>query len=570
MKLNVQHAAESWSNRHPILYFNWSSPIHNTENAEIVITSSFDVFRAKEKGNTLGYLAPLGYTSTNKNVWYEDHVEHRGFDNNIDIPEKKTRSTMRGSKTDRIKTQVLRYEIYMNPYACFHLTHSLAEACHKYDTSQYRSYLWTTAALSLLLIRVVSSDKSYDICGVFAGALCFIIAVSCLLLTYQVHTSCNGGQYTKQTCYSFEEVLSHEIGHALGLGHPDGYYDLVDKGTANYWGYVPDMKYVDINPMDPCRSVVMRQGLHVCPSVNSPSQCLKVPECIFDKHQCKSIHHQALMLSTGRPYYGGGKNYMTEDDLAGLFFLYPVAERGPKWGLDRLPLREFSYIKLQALAEDYFDGHCATIDNKDDILECIYEQKSLQSIAELKKIADSICQQKRFDECNSIIKLLSAAHNAVQLIRQGRSEKFIDSNNLENVTFTFAKAFVDAAEVSMHSLIGEQLLTENSLYDSPNYYTSYADIDSVIDIFLNRHDGDNDNDGVHDRDRDNDGLPDSIESGLDALKQMLEDVKNGNYRGRWDVDGDGIENSLDDIDNGVATDVETCTESDKDGCAKAY
>jgi hypothetical protein len=133
-----------------------------------------------------------------------------------------------------------------------------------------------------------------------------------------------------------------------------------------------------------------------------------------------------------------------------------------------LPLREFSYIKLQALAEDYLDGRCATIDNKQDILECVYEHKSLHVVEELKKMADSICKQKRLDECTNIISLLSAVHNSIQLIRQGRADA------AQNETNVFTKAFIDRIEETRHSLIGEQLLVENALHDNPNYYTRYS------------------------------------------------------------------------------------------------
>ena len=138
-----------------------------------------------------------------------------------------------------------------------------------------------------------------------------------------------------------------------------------------------------------------------------------------------------------------------------------------------------------------------------------------------------------------------------------------------NATTAFAKAFTAATDETMHSLIGEQLTVENTLHDNPNYYTSYDDVDLIIDIFLHRHDCDGDNDGVHDWDKDNDGLPDSIVSGLDLLKQMLDGIKNGHYSGRWDVDGDGIENSLDNVDVRASITRETCTDSDNVACTKA-
>ena len=38
----LRRGCEFWSSRHPTVYFNWTSPLHDTKRAELVFTSSWD------------------------------------------------------------------------------------------------------------------------------------------------------------------------------------------------------------------------------------------------------------------------------------------------------------------------------------------------------------------------------------------------------------------------------------------------------------------------------------------------------------------------------------------------
>ena len=153
----------------------------------------------------------------------------------------------------------------------------------------------------------------------------------------------------------------------------------------------------------------------------------------------------------------------------------------------------------------------------------------------LKLMEEKLCRGSKAAsaECEKIIGLRRAAQNGMQYVRSVRT------NHMKP----------HLANEIRSELLNHKEKAEEALYDAPNRYTSSPDIDRLIDGLLGGFDQDENKDGVSDADRDSDGIPDVIEDGIGHLADMLDAVSKGDYSGSWDLDGDGIENDLDEHDN---------------------
>jgi hypothetical protein len=128
----VQDAADVWASRHPTLYFNLTEDIHDTDHAELVITSSFDEFVGAKRHNTIA------------------------FADAVCFPNQRSckREITRGTGGASFSTVPRRGIIYLNPYHCFHtwrVAH-VAEGCREGLKTPYAVAVLSCAVLGSILL----------------------------------------------------------------------------------------------------------------------------------------------------------------------------------------------------------------------------------------------------------------------------------------------------------------------------------------------------------------------------------------------------------------------------------
>lgn len=582
---DVQHGAQAWSNRHPTLYFNWTRPITNIKQAEVVITTDWDTF-AKRDLSGIAYVAPRGYTKRTKYVHSSDK-EHVGFDVGDLWTTKKIKSTARsGSLSHGLFAAVGRYELFVNPFRCYYSTQSHHRVC---TAGGILGFGWpnTLIGMSLfatILLLAVASRKNSAWRVMIMAQLSFFILI-CLGAALQFRSSCTNGaavldlrffkSYLQDQhdvapgskadlhkCFNFEQIISHELGHVLGMDHPNsmrGFYsrsNWMNRGGGGMSAHL----HTPINAQNPCSGITVVSH-NQCESL-SRAQCVLYKEFhVSPSFKCESVTSDALMYAYAHSDDDSlrtsvQKDYITEDDLSSLYFLYPSPNRTADWGTAPLPLQSYSLAKLRALAEDFYDHACATLTTKVDMLECLQEKKAELMLEELRTLAGRICKAGRSEECREVAALYKVSQSYIDSIRHGRLTDMgsdVHMGTHEEAEQQWHPSWLTGAS---ESLIAAQVNAELVLHDHPNKYTTSAEVDAVIDFLLLR--------GHHQtsagsRDSDGDGLPDSVEAGLEALKELLASIEDGSYNGRWDLDGDGTENALDNED-GRATcrEQETC------------
>ena len=293
-------------------------------------------------------------------------------------------------------------------------------------------------------------------------------------------------------CFRIDDVLAHEVGHALGLTHPD-------TGAV----FIP----ANVSALG-----VLSAADHVAISAETPCEGLKIDLPL----RSSSPFRSAIMFSSvvGSSAAAGAAQppmELSEDDLAGIFFLYPSAARRREWGTGAIPASAYSTSKLRSIAEDFHAGRCAHLPRHSDMVECLLALRLRAALVALDRMARHRC----------------GAHWRAQ-----RAVRLELCDTIEDVTYSARLATSLAASglltpplVAQHAahLCAEQLRLEAALHDAPLRLTGLAGLDHAL-VFLARglhHGADADSDGVPDHDRDADGLPDVVEDGLDALRELL-------------------------------------------------
>ena len=195
-------------------------------------------------------------------------------------------------------------------------------------------------------------------------------------------------------------------------------------------------------------------------------------------------------------------NRLTEDDIAALYFLYPIKNRQKKWSR-HVPYKYMRKSKLHWIARKL--------------------RVKIEESAARPQIANTICKslaQQGVDRLSHLgsAKLSSMVFDWGWVRQQSATEKEAAANHSARIQMLKAKT---QALLSSHS--EKDTTKQKDALDE--YYLAKNNVDEENERMPNivGRVGDLNNDGVDDRDDDGDGLPNEIEAGLEALHEMLED-----------------------------------------------
>jgi len=366
-------------------------------------------------------------------------------------------------------------------------------------------------------------------CGI-GGPFTIAAIIAMISSGVYVHERRCGTLLSSKGAVNFESVLAHEMGHVLGLGHPD-VTGLVLKRRD---GPLSPSQFVPLEGVGGCDELALKYRTKECdaftcrtgygadfrgsykaesgagcrlPRRARKEGCEGTAHCawtpVLEGGQqrgagtCEDVYDATLMASKhdAQAY----EKLPTEDDLAGLFFLYPASRRTKRskaWGVGALPIKTFTPAKLRHRAMTLynltFDGSAT----KEDIVTSI----SCEQASRSERQAELLSVKAHLSHLSHLPQLTAAARR-LRLLLQKRMRR---------------KASAERADSTELVEINEALLELAKSRQSAE--AADANQDGVVPV---GRVGDPDGDGVDNQDSDGDEIPDVVEAGLDALEEAV-------------------------------------------------
>ena len=299
----VGRALETWSLRHQSLYFR---RVYDEGRAELLIGSEEHHEASLSKAGRAGHkhreTEAIAYAQLG-----------------LDTDPARAANPVRSTAGFVVPGFAIKHAwIRFNPDHCFYI--KVSGMCLD-DRPRLRFYAgYTVAIAAAALLGGAGLCRAYGKCSRYpsrrqeqALALSIKLAVAAIALAAGMGAwmrSCGASI----GCFNFETILRHEVGHVLGVDHPD------PEGVHNLDTDLRDGNHVPIDELDPCR------GLRLNPE----------------------RYWKSIMVSHGQRTTRRHK--LAHDDVAALHFLYPVDARWRITSRDPVPFRWMPTDKLVALA----------------------------------------------------------------------------------------------------------------------------------------------------------------------------------------------------------------------------
>lgn len=282
----LQKALDTWSLRHPVIYFR---RVYDESQAELLIGAeekhegSGATDSDKTKGDAIAY-AQIGLSTAVGPVFSTSGQQVPGF-------------------------AIEHARVRFNPDHCFYV--KISKMCLD-DRPRLRSLVgYATMIFLVFYILFALILKLYSCMSRYpsdqqrhAGKLVFWMSLvfPLFLLALLPWVRMCGATLS---CFNFETILRHEIGHVLGMDHPD------IEGISNLDSDTQDGNHIPVNVMDPCSGI----------------------------RQNPRRYWKSIMVSHGSRNTRMHK--LNHDELGALNFLYPHERRSEnrdKVSFDWMPL----------------------------------------------------------------------------------------------------------------------------------------------------------------------------------------------------------------------------------------